>query len=81
MTTPRGSLVKSLAAPMPETNQDFNERTLDLWQPRTSRNLTEEDAREMIANASVFFGLLAEWDHNACRKQEQPRTDEQGTDA
>jgi hypothetical protein len=61
-------------------DQDFNHRTLDLWQPRTPRRLTEEDAREMAANVSGFFRLLAEWDRAARRKQDQPPADEQQTE-
>jgi hypothetical protein len=61
-------------------DQDFNERTLDFWQPRNSRKLTEEDAREMAANVSGFFRLLAEWDRVARRKENQPPTDEQQTE-
>jgi hypothetical protein len=45
-----------------------------LWQPRTSRELTEEDAREMTENVSGFFRLLAEWDLEARREQEPPPT-------
>jgi hypothetical protein len=33
-----------------------------VWQPRTSRPLTAEDAREITANLVGFFRLLAEWD-------------------
>ena len=55
-------------------NQDFNKRTRELWQPRTSRELTEEDAREMTENVSGFFRLLAEWDLEARREQEPPPT-------
>ena len=58
-------------------DQDFNQRTLDLWQARTSRKLTEEDAREMAVNMSGFFRLLAEWDREARREQDQPPTDGQ----
>jgi len=58
-------------------DQDFNRRTRDFWQRRTSRPLTEEDAREMAANVSGFFRLLAEWDRAARREQEQPPTDGQ----
>jgi hypothetical protein len=61
-------------------NKDFNQRTLDLWQPRISRKLTEEDAREMTANMSGFFRLLVEWDREARRKQDQPPADEQQTE-
>ena len=36
--------------------------TLRLWQPRTSKNLSQEDAREMAENLIGFFRVLAEWD-------------------
>lgn len=36
-------------------------RTLELWQPRTSRQLTEEDAQQMIDNAVGVFRLLLQW--------------------
>jgi hypothetical protein len=62
-------------------DQDFNQRTLDLWRPRTPRKLTAEDAREMAANVSGFFRLLAEWDRGARREQEGPPTDQQQTEA
>jgi hypothetical protein len=62
-------------------DHDFKQRTLDLWRPRTSRLLTEEDAREMADNVSGFFRLLAGWDQETRRRQEQPPTDEQTTDA
>jgi hypothetical protein len=58
-------------------DQDFNQRTRELWQPRTSRPLTEEDARELAENMSGFFRLLAEWDRESRREQEQPPTDGQ----
>jgi hypothetical protein len=60
---------------MPE--QNFNQRTRELWQPKTSRKLTEEDVREIAANVSGFFRLLAEWDREAHQEQEQPPADEQ----
>jgi hypothetical protein len=56
-------------------DQDFNQRTRAFWQPWSSRELTEEDAREMAANVSGFFRLLAEWDREARREQEQPPMD------
>ena len=37
------------------------QQTLELWQPRTSRQLTEEDARQMIDNAVGVFRLLLKW--------------------
>ena len=35
---------------------------LRLWQPRASRPLSEEDAREISENLIGFFRVLAEWD-------------------
>ena len=58
-------------------DQNFNPRTRAFWQPQTSREVTEEDAREMTANVSEFFRLLAEWDRESRREQEQPPTDGQ----
>jgi hypothetical protein len=62
-------------------DKEFTERTLELWQPRASRKLTEEDARDMADNASGFFRLLAEWDQEVRQRQEQPPTGEQKADA
>lgn len=41
------------------------EQTLAVWQPRTRRPLTPEDARQIIENVTGFFQLLARWDHAA----------------
>jgi hypothetical protein len=61
-------------------DQNFNPRTRAFWQPRTSYELTEEDAREMVDNVAGFFCLLAEWDRQARREEEQPSADEQQTE-
>ncbi|HVC78264.1 MAG TPA: hypothetical protein VND96_17275 [Candidatus Micrarchaeaceae archaeon] len=36
-------------------------RTLDLWSRRSTRPLTEEDARVIAENMSGFFRVLLEW--------------------
>ncbi|MFG1288423.1 hypothetical protein [Xanthobacter versatilis] len=36
-------------------------RTRQVWQPRLGRDLTAEDARQIMQNVTGFFGLLAEW--------------------
>jgi hypothetical protein len=36
-------------------------RSRQVWQPRTARDLTDEDARQIIHNVTGFFGVLAEW--------------------
>jgi hypothetical protein len=46
-----------------ETAKDkIIERTLEIWQPRTSRKLTREDGRQMVENISGFFDVLGEWE-------------------
>ena len=37
------------------------ERTLELWQPRSSKALSEEDARQIAENVTGFFRILMEW--------------------
>ena len=36
-------------------------RTGQFWQPRLGRDLTDEDARQIMHNVTGFFGVLAEW--------------------
>lgn len=36
-------------------------RTRQIWQPRVGRDLTDEDARQIMHNVTGFFGVLAEW--------------------
>ena len=36
-------------------------RTRQIWQPRIGRNLTDEDTRQILHNATGFFNLLAKW--------------------
>ena len=38
------------------------DRTLEVFQPRTSRRLTREDARQMHTNLADFFDILLQWD-------------------
>jgi hypothetical protein len=35
--------------------------TLAVWQPRADRNLTKEDARQIVENVVGFFDVLARW--------------------
>jgi hypothetical protein len=41
---------------------DFIEQTIAIWQKRTDRKLTREDAREIIENITGFFTILHEWE-------------------
>jgi hypothetical protein len=36
-------------------------RTRDFWQPRLGRDLGSEDARQIAANVTGFFSVMAEW--------------------
>ena len=40
-------------------------RSRQVWQPRIGRDLTDEDARQIIHNVTGFFGVLAEWSRAA----------------
>jgi len=41
-------------------------RTRRIWQPRIGRDLTDEDARQLVENVTGFFAILAEWSHAEC---------------
>ena len=45
-----------------EARAKLLDRTLEVWQPRTSRQLTREDARQIIENVNGFFRILLEWE-------------------
>jgi hypothetical protein len=47
--------------PSHAANDNLIERTRKVWQPRTGRNLTDEDARRINENITGFFAILAEW--------------------
>lgn len=38
------------------------DETIAIWQPRASRRLTREDARQIIENMTGFFNVLRDWD-------------------
>jgi len=42
-------------------------RTRQIWQPRIGRDLTDEDARQIVENMTGFFTVLAEWSHTERR--------------
>lgn len=44
-----------------QSPEDSLKRTRLVWQPRYSRRLTEEDARQIAQNLSGFFETLARW--------------------
>ena len=50
--------------------EDFTDDTVAFWQPRTRRELSREDARQIIENASGFFRVLLDWDARERRGQQ-----------
>jgi hypothetical protein len=42
-------------------NDNLVDRTRQVWQPRTRRDLTDEDSRQIAENVTGFFSILAEW--------------------
>ena len=52
----------------------FLQDTLQFWQKRTSRTLTEEDAREISENLYSFVQILLDWyyDENPRQIHELP---------
>jgi len=68
---------------MEENKEDLLARTVDFWQQRTSRGLSEEDARQIAESVAGFFKTLMEWDrasHGARHEatQDQPPGPEAG---
>ena len=47
--------------PSHAANDNLIHRTRRVWQPRTGRNITEEDARQIVENVTGFFAILAGW--------------------
>ena len=48
---------------------DFIDRTLQVWQRCSPRELTSEDARQIACNVTGFFKILAEWEARAKRER------------
>jgi chemotaxis regulatin CheY-phosphate phosphatase CheZ len=57
--------VRSSVKPSHPANDDLNDdparRTRQVWQPRLGRDLSHEGARQIAANVTGFFSVLAEW--------------------
>jgi hypothetical protein len=60
-------------------SEEFLDQTIEVWQPRSKRKLTRDDAREIARNMTGFFRVLKEWEHEdkaqrSPSKQDQPIT-------
>jgi hypothetical protein len=47
--------------PLSVANEHLIDRTIELWQPRLRRELSREDARQIVENVTGFFSLLSQW--------------------
>ncbi len=47
--------------PLNAENDNLIDRTIETWQPRLDRDLSREDARQIVENVTGFFSVLAEW--------------------
>lgn len=47
--------------PLSVANENLIDRTIELWQPRLRRELSHEDARQIVENVTGFFSLLSQW--------------------
>jgi hypothetical protein len=70
--------VKFTQAANDNLRRDLIQRTRRTWQPRLGRDLSCEDARQIIENVSGFFGVLADW---ARSDRTVPANDNEGADA
>ncbi len=57
---------------MATTDPATQDKNLAFWQPRASRKLTSEDARQMTERVVDFFTILAEWEAKAGTAQPSP---------
>ena len=53
----------------PTDKQQFLKETREFWEKRTGQPVTDEDAREIIANITGFFKVIAKWDSRAKEKK------------
>ena len=56
------------------TKQELTDCTLVVWQSRTPRRLSNEDAREITENLTGFFAILAEWSRQEERDGSETKT-------
>ena len=42
-------------------NDNLIDCTIKMWQPHFDRDLSREDARQIVENVTGFFAIVAEW--------------------
>ena len=53
--------VKPSVKPSHAANDNLIDRTCEVWKPRLGRDLSSEDARQIVENVTGFFAILIEW--------------------
>ncbi len=51
----------SVKAANDNPNDDLIGRTREVWQSRLGRDLSRDEAKQIAANVTGFFSVLAEW--------------------
>ena len=51
----------SVKAANDNLNDELIGRTREVWQPRLGRDLSRDEAKQIAANVTGFFSVLAEW--------------------
>ncbi len=69
LSFPGRGTATSVPRPAPD-HSDFLGQTRRFWQERTSRDLEDEDAREIVSNVNGFFDLLVKWNRGTRRARE-----------
>ena len=58
--------------PLHAANDNLIDRTRELWRPRLGRDLSREDARQIVEDVTGFFAVLTEW---SCAEMPVPAND------
>ncbi len=53
--------MRSSVKPSNAENDNLIDHTIETWQWRIDRDLSCEDARQIVENVTGFFSVLAEW--------------------
>jgi hypothetical protein len=53
--------VKPSVEPSHAANDNLIDRTCEVWKPRLGRDLSREDARQIVENVTGFIAILTEW--------------------
>jgi hypothetical protein len=67
--------------PLHAANDNLTDRTREVWNPRLRRDLSQEDARQIAANVTGFFAILAEWSRAGMPVPANDTTEQSTSDA